>query len=150
MIFIDYIKALESNLGYHHVPLNMQAETLQDLFDGTSVQSEIIIKLVRAIYKDNRCASLDSEISRSVTEDCLASIRLAALQSRKTDIDTYHFLEDLCLTTDKIFADSGDSIAKPSQHKNKSRAKGKEDKSPRSNIVSIEHKRHLRWLKSSA
>lgn len=151
MKFIALIQALEHSLGYHHVPFNRNASTLSDLFDGTPVQSEFVIKFVRAVYKENQCASLKSKITKKKTENCLAEIRHAALQSKNIDIDTFNFIEDLCQAIDKIFKDSAlpersDGKTSPAQ------AETIQDlqQDNTSTVISINQKRHRRWLKSSA
>lgn len=145
MKFKLFIQALEKNLGYHHIPFNRDASTLQNLFDGTPVQSEFVIKLVRAIYKKNHCSSINADITKTVTEKCLATIRLTTLQSNNTDVDTFNFIEDLCLAIDAIFKEDNETYE--TQQTKETRTDQQDDES---NVVSIEHKRHRRWLKSSA
>jgi len=147
MKFKLFIQALEKSLGYHHIPFNRDGDTIQNLFDGTPVQSEFVIKFVRAVYKDNNCASLDSNITKTITENVLAETRLAALQSKKIDIDTFNFIEDLCLAIDSIFKSSENNEIK--QIKEVQSTKNNLEKKT-ANVVHISQKRHLRWLKSSA
>lgn len=147
MKFKLFIQALEKSLGYHHIPFNRDGDTIQNLFDGTPVQSEFVIKFVRAVYKDNNCASLDSNITKTITENVLAETRLAALQSKKIDIDTFNFIEDLCLAIDSIFKSSENNEIK--QTKEVQSTKNNLEKKT-ANVVPISQKRHLRWLKSSA
>jgi Tfp pilus assembly major pilin PilA len=151
MKFISLLESLEQKLGYHHIPFNRDAGTLQDLFDGTPVQSDFVIRFVRSVYKKNQCVSLDSKITRKKTEDCLAEIRLATLKSKNVDIDTFNFIEDLCQAIDKIF--NGATANKVIASSNKTGANdipGQDQKASKSSIVSINQRRHRRWLKSSA
>lgn len=145
MKFKLFIQALEKNLGYHHIPFNQDANTIQNLFDGTPVQSEFVIKFVRAVYKENNCASLETEITKTVTESCLAEARLTALRSKHIDIDTFNFIEDLCQAVNNIFIVENGSLGIAA-----TKTLADEKQNNKSNVVSIEHKRHRRWLKSSA
>jgi hypothetical protein len=146
MKFKLFIQALEKNLGYHHIPYSQDATTIQNLFDGTPVQSDFVIKFVRAVYKENSCTSLETEITKTVTEHCLAEARLTALRSKHIDIDTFNFIEDLCHAVNDIFQNESSQ----KDHENITEAKEDKRNKDSSKIISIEHKRHRRWLKSSA
>ena len=148
MKFNLFVQALEKRLGNHHIPVNQDAVLLQDLFANSPVHAEFVTNLIRTIYKKNNCQNLESPITKSITNQVLAKLRLSALRANHTDIDTYNFIEDMCLAVDVIFKGGKNSknvtptkITKTDRTSNQG--------SP-SNVVAIEHKRHLRWLKSSA
>lgn len=139
MKFLELINYLEKHIGYHHIPLNQGATTLQEIFDGTPVQSDFVIKLVRGIYKTNSCSTLNSKITQTQTENCLAKIRNEFLQSKNIDIDTFNFIDDMCFVINKAFLSNADALQDQ-----------KTESKKESNIISIKEKSHLRWLKSSA
>lgn len=147
MKFKLFIQALEKSLGYHHIPFNRDGTTIQNLFDGTPVQSEFVIKLVRAIYKENKCASLETVITKTITEKCLAESRLEALKSKHIDIDTFNFIEDLCHAVNGAFKTEQNSVKTGKEAGITMQNKSQDDES---NVISIKYKRHRRWLKSSA
>ena len=148
MKFNLFVQALEKRLGNHHIPINHDAGQLQDLFVNSPVHAEFVTNLIRSIYKKNHCKSLGSPITESVTNNTLAKSRLSALHAKHTDIDTFNFIEDMCLAVDAIFRNDKNSKNETTIKATKAGKNCSQD-SP-SNVIAIEHKRHLRWLKSSA
>ena len=108
MKFNLFVQALEKRLGNHHIPINQDAVLLQDLFANSPVHAEFVTNLIRTIYKKNSCQNLESPITKSVTNQALAKSRLSALRANHTDIDTYNFIEDMCLAVDAIFKNTSD------------------------------------------
>jgi hypothetical protein len=157
MKFNLFVQALEKRLGNHHIPINRDAVLLQDLFGNSPVHAEFVTNLIRTIYKKNSCQTLASPITKTITNNTLAESRLSALRANHTDIDTYNFIDDMCLAVDAIFK----NVSRENGHKNEgssshatttkiSKAGKTSSYEGTSNVVAIEHKRHLRWLKSSA
>jgi len=109
MKFNLFVQALEQRLGNHHIPVNRDAKLLQDLFANSPVHAEFVTNLIRAIYKKNHCQNLTSSITKTITNNTLADARLTALQANHTDIDTFNFIEDLCLAVAAIFKNEKNS-----------------------------------------
>jgi len=148
MKFNLFVQALEQRLGNHHIPVNRDAVLLQDLFANSPVHAEFVTNLIRTIYKKNHCQNLTSPITKTITNNTLADARLSALQANHTDIDTFNFIEDMCLAVDAIF--KNDKNSKPATTTTVAKSSKTISESETSNVVAIAHKRHLRWLKSSA
>ena len=63
-----------------------------------------MVQFVKFVYKQNRCTHLKGEVDKINTQKALAPLRLKALQSPKTDIDIYSFIDNLCFAIDAIFS----------------------------------------------
>lgn len=148
MKFNLFVQALEKRLGNHHIPVNRDAVLLQDLFANSPVHAEFVTGLIRTIYKKNNCQTLESPITKSVVNHVLAKFRLSALHANHTDIDTFNFIEDMCLAVDAIFKNEKNS--KHTTTNTAAKLSKTTCENETSNVVAIAHKRHLRWLKSSA
>ncbi len=105
MNFLELMQTLEERLGYQHLPLNPSARGIKDILDGSAVHHELMIRLVRAIFTANRCQRLADPVTHAATFNALGPLRLETLRSGSTDVCTYRFLEELCRTLDRAFAD---------------------------------------------
>lgn len=103
MSFIELFSFLENRLGYHQFPVNAQARELFELFESSAAHHELVVRLAREIYKTNHCQKMSWEIDQTKTEAVLSRIRLDILNGNKTDIDLYHFIEDICVAVYEFF-----------------------------------------------
>ena len=94
--FRALMQHLEQSLGSCQVPLRPTATGLKDLFESVPLHSEVLRHICKDIYEQNRCRSLDDPIRAAETYAALAPIRLRVLHSARTDIDLFHFVEQLC------------------------------------------------------
>jgi len=108
LTFAQFVRHLERRLGHHQLPLNPSAAGIQDLFETCAVHHELMTRLVREIYKKNKCERLSDAITRSSTFDAVAPIRLEILRAPHTDIDLFNLMEDLCAAINTAFG--GDPI----------------------------------------
>ena len=113
MSFIELFTFLENRLGYHQFPVNAEARELSELFESSAAHHEWVVRLAREIYKTNHCQKMDWEIDQARTEAVLSRIRLDILDGNKTDIDLYHFIEDVCVAVYAFF--TGTDEDQPSQ-----------------------------------
>jgi len=103
MTFIELLNFLEDRLGYHQFPVNVQAKDLAQVFDSSAIHHDFAVKLVHEIYKANHCQNLRSPIDQDKVEEVLVRLRADALDGKKTDIDLYHFIEDICVVVYEFF-----------------------------------------------
>lgn len=103
MSFLELLRTLEATLGYHQLPLNPTAVTLKNLFESSPLHHETMMRAAQAIYTSNGCRGLNDPVERAATLDAIAPIRLELLQSKRTDVDLYRFMEELCVTLDEAF-----------------------------------------------
>jgi hypothetical protein len=101
--FIELFCFLENRLGYHQFPVYAQAKEISELFESSAAHHELVVRLARDIYKANHCQKLAWEIDKVKTEAVLTRIRLDILNGNKTDIDLYHFIEDICVAVYEFF-----------------------------------------------
>jgi hypothetical protein len=101
--FIELFRHLEHSLGYHQFPVNELATELSQIFESSAAHHDLVVRLAHEIYKANRCQKLQSPITREQVEKVLSAIRVEILDGKKTDIDLYHFIEDVCVAANDFF-----------------------------------------------
>jgi hypothetical protein len=101
--FIELFRHLEHSLGYHQFPVNEEAAELSQIFDSSAAHHDFVVRLAHEIYKANRCQKLQSPVTREKVEQVLSEIRVEILDGKKTDIDLYHFIEDVCFAVNDYF-----------------------------------------------
>lgn len=106
MSFIELFKYLEQHMGYHQFPVNEQATELSNLFDSSAAHHELVVKLSHKIFKANQCQKMQSTIDRIKVDEVLSQVRVEILDGKKTDIDLYHFIEDVCVVVYEFFNQS--------------------------------------------
>lgn len=119
MNFIELLKKLETRLGYHQIPLNPSARGLKDLFEGSPLHHELMVRLAHAVFSHNRCRRLSDPVQPLETFEAFGPLRMQILQARNTDVDVYRLMDDLCLALEKAFrtGDSADVRAAPAPQK---------------------------------
>lgn len=103
MNFIELFRHLEHSLGYHQFPVNEQAAELSQLFESSAAHHDFVVRLAHAVYKANHCQKLQSPVTREQVEKVLSTLRVEILDGKKTDIDLYHFIEDVCVAVNDFF-----------------------------------------------
>lgn len=96
MTFMQLMKQLEQTLGYHQWPVNSCARRLHDVFESSPVNGELTIKIMRALYKANRCQKFADKVSLEQCNTALVPIRLDVVRGQTTDIDAYQFMDQVC------------------------------------------------------
>ena len=105
MNFKEFMQQLETRLGYHQIPLNPTARGIKDIFEGSPLHHDLVTRLVRAIYAENRCRRLTDAVNRESTFNALSPIRLETLRSQSTDVDLFDLVEAFGDAITKSFAD---------------------------------------------
>jgi len=101
--FIELFRHLEHSLGYHQFPVNEQATELSQIFESSAAHHDFVVRLAHELYKANRCQKLQSPVTRQKVEEVLSTIRVEILDGKKTDIDLFHFIEELCFAVNDFF-----------------------------------------------
>jgi hypothetical protein len=103
MTFLELLKQIEEQLGYHQLPLRPAARTFKDLFESIPLHHDFMKRLVQSIYSSNRCQRLSDPVERDPTFEAIAPLRLEALRSARTDVDLFRLIDELCVCLDGIF-----------------------------------------------
>ena len=103
MTLRELIEQLAKRIGQHQLPINAAASELRGFIDSGAVHYELVTQVVTAIYTGNRCRRLADPVTRDATFESIEPIRLAALRSPKTDVDTYALMESICAEVARIF-----------------------------------------------
>jgi len=103
MNFKELLQHLEERLGSHHFPVNPIAVGIKDVFASGPLHHDLMVRIVRAIYKDNDCRNLKSAVNAEKTFGAIAPIRQEVLRSATTDVDLYRAIDDLCHALNSIF-----------------------------------------------
>lgn len=96
MTFMQLMQQLEQSLGYHQWPVNACASQLHEVFESSPVNGELAIKIMRALYKSNRCQKFSDQVSLEQCNAALVPVRLEVVRGRTTDIDAFQFMENTC------------------------------------------------------
>ncbi len=97
MTFVELVQYLARRLGHHQVPVNAGARALKDLIESSAVHYDILKQVLTAVYTRNRCRRLTDPVRLNEAFDALAPVRTEILESARTDVDQYHFMENLCM-----------------------------------------------------
>lgn len=97
MNFIEFVDYLVRRLGHHQVPVRPGARALKELIESSALHYELVKRVLAAVYSANGCHRLTDPIQMNATLDALAPVRAEVLESTRTDVDRYHFMENLCM-----------------------------------------------------
>lgn len=111
MTFMQLMQQLEHRLGYHQWPVNARASQLHEVFESSPVNGELAIKIMRQLYKSNRCQKFTDEVSLDKCNNALVPVRLEVVRGLTTDIDAYQFMEQLCHAVHHAF--TGKQVTSP-------------------------------------
>ncbi|MHB8454863.1 MAG: hypothetical protein ACYDDO_09235 [Acidiferrobacterales bacterium] len=103
MNFLELIEQLTARVGRHQLPADPAAAGIQALVDSSALHYELATRIVRAIYEHNGCKRLTDPVGPEATFEALGPIRAALLGSSHTDVDAFHFMEDICAAVAKVF-----------------------------------------------
>lgn len=109
MTFKEFVDKLEQRLGYHQIPFNPDATRIQDVLDSSPVHGDLVVRVLRAIYKQNGCQSLLHPVTQEKIDHALVPIRLDVLRSKKSDIYAVQLMDELCHAVKSITAHTKDS-----------------------------------------
>ena len=147
MNFGQFLAQLENRLGYHQLPVNPAAADIRDVFDSSPVHTELMTRIVRAMYKQNRCHKMADPVSAAKTNEALIAVRLEILRSPKTDVDVFALIDDLCHAVNAIFSEYEETGCKPSAPTRRQRRARRRNGRP-ADIIPLEQYRYRR-LRSS-
>jgi len=94
MNFRQLILLLADKVGHQHLPLRADANDLEEFLKSDAVHHDLVTKVVKAIYKANRCGYLDAPISKDITFSTLGKLQREIAQSRTTDIDQFNLINE--------------------------------------------------------
>ncbi len=111
MTFMQLMQQLEHSLGYHQWPVNAGAAQLHEVFESSPVNGELAIRIMRKLYKNNHCQKFTDNVSLDKCNAALIPVRLEVIRGLTTDIDAYHFMEQLCHAVHNAF--TGEQAPQP-------------------------------------
>ena len=103
MNFLQLTEQLTTRIGQHQLPMNSAANNIRALVDSSALHYELAARIVCAIYEHNGCRRLTDPVTAQPTFEALGPIRAGLLDSNRTDIEAYRFMEELCTAVAKIF-----------------------------------------------
>lgn len=94
-LFRDLVVHLADRVGRQHIPVNDRADDIHDLLGADAVHHELIKRIVRNVYKKNRCGHLDSIVDADNTFVTLGQIRSELTASQSSDIDQINLVDNI-------------------------------------------------------
>lgn len=101
--FRALVSRLADHVGRHHIPVNDHASDIHELLGADAVHHDLIRRVIRRIYKANRCAHLDALIYPAPTFTVLGQIRSELAASTRTDVDQINLVDEIGWATRGIF-----------------------------------------------
>lgn len=102
MTFLQLMQLLERRLGYHQLPVNADAVHVRDIFESCAVHHDLATRLLREIYRANRCQRTGDLVERDASIAAILPIRAEVLKAPHTDVDMFRFLETFCEAMDNL------------------------------------------------
>ena len=94
-LFRDLVVHLADRVGRQHIPVNERADDIHGLLGADAVHHELIKRIVRNVYKKNRCGHLDSIVDADSTFITLGQIRGELTASKFSDIDQINLVDSI-------------------------------------------------------
>lgn len=112
MKFRDLILDLADVVGRHHLPVVEDSHEIGDFLGNDAIHYALVKKLIRSVYRANRCGHLNAEISANPTFDAIGKIRGELVRSADTDLDAIRLLDQIGDYVSRILAstDAGSGV----------------------------------------
>jgi len=94
---------LADRIGRQHFAVQDDAYEISDILRPDAVHTQLMTRIVRDVYRANRCGHLDAPISSTETFAALGKIRGDMTRLSGTDIDQLNLLEDIGSQLSDIF-----------------------------------------------
>ena len=94
---------LSETIGQHQIPLVHNATHPANVITSDAVHYDLVKKILRRIYRANRCYHLNAKINFQATFDALGQIQAELLDSTESDIDQINLLHDIGASTREFF-----------------------------------------------
>jgi len=101
--FRQLMLELADRIGRQHFAVRDDAGEISDILRPYAVHAELMKRIVRDVYRANRCGHLDASISSAATFTALGKIRGDMTRLNSTDIDQLNLLEDIGSQLSDIF-----------------------------------------------
>lgn len=92
-------------VGDHHIPVYSGAADIHSFVGTDAVHHDLVVQIIRQIYKANRCGHLDAAVASRPTFAVLGRIRGHLSQCGQSDIDQVNLLDTLGWVVREIFTD---------------------------------------------
>lgn len=104
MTFRELIIQLADRLGRHQVPVREEAKDIHGFLGHDGVHHELISRIVRTVYRSNRCGHLAAAVEAGRTLSALGPIRGELAGSPRTDICQIRFMDALTREIEALLA----------------------------------------------
>lgn len=95
--FRTALVALVDRLGKHQLSICERAQEIHDLIEPDAVHPDLVRRIVRTIYKANRCCHLDAPIYIEPTLDSIGAVRGTLLRRSGTDVQQLDLVDEIGL-----------------------------------------------------
>ncbi len=104
--FREMMLSLCERVGSHHLPVRADACEIHDFLDQDAVHHDLVKRLVRDVYRANRCSHLDASVTLTTTFTALGLIRGDVIRSGRCDVDQLGLLEEIGAQVAELLAPS--------------------------------------------
>lgn len=104
MNYREFSIALEHRLGTRYLLVNRAAKEPADLFQSTGVHDQLLMSVLKSIYKSNRCYHIKALIQGDKTLAAIAPFQSKLRDDPRSDIDVVRLVDDLFNAAQGLFA----------------------------------------------
>lgn len=101
--FRKLVSALADNVGHHQIPVDESAMHPAALIKPDAIHYDLIKKLMRAVYRSNRCYHLNAPVYFDSTFDAIGKIYGEVVNSSKSDIDQVNLVHEIGIVAAEFF-----------------------------------------------
>lgn len=91
--FNHLIFQLAERIGHHHLPFNHRAGDYHEILLDGAVHESLVKTLVRKIYRQNRCSSLNSDVDPETVYKVLGSTRWEMIKTEHADLEAVSLID---------------------------------------------------------
>ena len=107
--FRQLMRHLAVCLGQHQFPVNDRVSDIADILSDVAIHHELTRRIIREIYKANRCGHLDATIAIEPTLKILGKIQGDLMRSSNSDIDIVRYFSELVHSVSEILRINDDA-----------------------------------------
>lgn len=111
MKFRDLMLRLADQIGRHHLPVVDDAHEIGEFLGDDAIHHELVKRVVRSVYRANRCGHLNAQISANPTFDAIGKIRGELFRSNETDIEAIRLMDQIGDLVSQSFMQAESKIA---------------------------------------
>ena len=105
--FRELMNRTAEAVGRHHIPVRDTAGDINEFLEQSAIHHTLIHRLVRSVYRANRCCHLDASVQQCATLEILGALRGELVRSSGTDVDQLNLVDAVGTAMQAAFQEVG-------------------------------------------